>query len=478
MWSNYGTYSHGYLTILLSVFLIYTCIKDGRFEYTGPSMISIVCIAAVSVVWFLAYVASINTIQMLCLPLFVFFIICYFIGFKNIPVLLIPVLILLFTVPIWSSTLPMLQDIAVLVTDKLLSISSLDYRVVGNQVIFSKGIFEIEESCSGLRYLLVGVLLSIVYGFLNYKSIWSTLLLVLVAIVIMLIGNFIRILTVIGLGVIKGMDYPLVQDHENLGWVLFALFLLPLFITAYRINPMLWKNTAISRPVTQEKISHDGFNDRKGGSSLFSLLLMFVVYLVVISAAPLYANYIKSNLTEMASIDSSAKQLGPEWQGPLLLPSGWAPRYISFSDHFGEKYKKSEKIVTFNAYLYTEQVPEGELINTNNQVADKNRWSVSDSAIHQRVTDDGGANSIDVNQLTIQARQSKDCLRIWYWFEVNGVAYTKGWQVKLNEALMNLNGGSGSAIMSVSTSCENNPDLVLGEFLFDNFTQIKSLINW
>jgi len=468
-WNDYGTYSHGFLTILLTVFLLYTCVKNDRFSYSGPSIVSAFCIAILSLIWLIAYVSEVNTIQMLCMPFFVYFILTYFVGLKNYRILLVPVFILLFTIPVWQSILPALQDSAVYVTNKLLSLTNLEYRMVDNKIVISNGIFEIEESCSGLRYLLVGVLLSIVYGFLNYKSYWSTLILVLISVVIMLIGNYIRILVVIGLGVMKGMDNPLVQDHESLGWVLFAIFLIPLFTIARYLNPNLW----------EKSISKKSFSDNAEKRMGFSMLMLtFVVYLIVIAFAPLYANYIQNNITNMASFGSKSIQLDSEWEGPILLSSRWAPSYSSYSERINEQFVKNEKMVALNSYLYTKQVPKGELINANNQMVNKDKWKVSDLSMHQVVIDKVGKNSTVVNKLTIDSLQVKDCLRIWYWFEVNGIAYTKKWQVKLNEAVVSIKGNSGSAIMSIATSCNDNADIILSDFLFDNFSQLNNLIDW
>ena len=415
-WNEYGTYSHGYLTILLSAFLIYTCVKQARISYSGPSTVSAICILIISLIWLFAYLANINTIQMLCMPFFIYFILTYFSGLKNYRILLVPIFILLFTIPIWSLILPILQDTAVHATNKLLSISNLDYRVVDNTVIFSKGVFEIEESCSGLRYLLVGVLLSIIYGFLNYQSSWSMLVLILIAVTIMLIGNLIRIMVVIGLGVGKGMDYPLVKDHENLGWVLFAFLLVPLFIIARYLKPNLW-----------QKIAQDEINITSSDNSmrLNKLFFVFVIYLIVISAAPLYASYLMNDITKVASLKPNGVIADGRWTGPVLLSSRWAPNYSLYSEHFVGHYRKQGQTVVLNSFLYTNQGLNGELINVNNQLVDKNKWGITDVSSHQAVSDKANLNSISVNKVTIHSKQAKDCFRIWYWFDVNGAAYTK-----------------------------------------------------
>jgi len=60
-WNDYGTYSHGYLTVLLSMFLIYSCVKQEQFSYSRPSVLCALGAFVISLVWLVAYVASINT---------------------------------------------------------------------------------------------------------------------------------------------------------------------------------------------------------------------------------------------------------------------------------------------------------------------------------------------------------------------------------------------------------------------------------
>jgi len=156
-WNEYGTYSHGYLTVLLCMYLLYTCVKEEELTYTKPSIFSAFCLFFVSVVWLCAYLVKINTLQALCLPIFLYFTLTYFCGLKNFRKLIIPISILLFTIPVWRVFLPYLQDISVFVTERLLSFSDVKFHIVENRVMFSRGIFEIEESCSGLRYLLIKV---------------------------------------------------------------------------------------------------------------------------------------------------------------------------------------------------------------------------------------------------------------------------------------------------------------------------------
>gem|GEM_PF-2492138 len=466
-WNEYGTYSHGYLTVLLSIFLLYTCVRQARIVYRGPSVVSAVAAFFVSLVWFVGYIADINTIQMLCLPFLVFFTISYFSGLKNYKVLIVPVFILLFTVPIWSVFLPLLQEIAVFTTEKLLSFSKLEYLVVGNRVIFSEGIFQIEESCSGLRFLLVGVLLAVVYGFLNYQSHWSTMFLVLSTMVIMMIGNIIRILLVIWLGVVKGMDYPLVQDHENLGWVLFAFLLIPMFMVARFIDPNIFQTIEVKGAVHESR----SLNLSQLGAAL-------LLFLLAISIAPLYAGHLESRQKQVASLITGGFSPSNDWIEEIPGSSKWTPNYNFYSDIFAGQYTRRNQTVALDMRLYSSERPEGELINSNNQIVDKRFWKVVKTSIVD--ADLGGVKRQipKINKLSIKSLQGDECLRVWYWFEVGGEVYTTKWQVKLQEAFSVLNGKSGSAITTLATTCNKESDRILEDYLVENYLQIKKLIIW
>ncbi len=464
-WNTYGTYSHGYLTIIISIYLVYVSVKEKRLKISHSSFISAVWLLLVSLAWLLAYIANINTMQMLCIPFFLFFTFTYFFGWKNYKTLLIPIYILLFTIPIWSLLLPYLQGIAVNATSIALSFTNLDYQIVDNSVIFSKGIFVIEESCSGLRYVLVGMLLSMVFGFLNYHEYWRTLLLILVSIIIMLIGNLVRILIIIGLGVYKGVDYPLVQDHENLGWVVFAFFLVPLFLFARALNVNVGNaNTLVQKSETgKSDLSH-------------SPAIILLLYILVISAAPLFANYIESNQAEISMLDTSKIRASGEWVGPKLHAPLWEPNYLLYSEQFVAQFEKQNNTVALNILHYSILNPEGELINTENKIVDNRDWKIIDSLTGQVVKGQEGVKLLEVNTATITAKKSGECIRIWYWFEVGGENYVRKWRVKLNELIAKLQGRSGSALNAISTRCLRSTmdsDKILNDYLQLHYHSIK-----
>ncbi len=467
IWNEYGTYSHGYLTVLLSVYLTFVSVKENRINYSKPSIISALGLVLTSMVWLVSDLSGINIGQTLCLPFFVFFTTTYFLGLRSYRALLIPVFILLLVVPVWSVLLPYLQGIATYLVNNVLSFSSLEYQSIGKKIILQAGVFEIEESCSGLRFILVGVLLSVVFGFLNYKSYWATLLLVLSSIVIMLVANVVRILVIIAIGAKTDMAHPLVQDHASLGWVIFAIFLVPLFVLARYLDPNLFF-----------KGKDDNCIDGRGEFSMFSVFISLVLYLSIIFVAPFYAQYAKNNIDQVAKIDNRLDVV-KGWDKLDLNESKWELNYILYSGRFKAEYIKNENEVALSIYLYTKEIAGSELINFNNTLVDESKWSVVKSVGNQPVSPVSGSTPLlYVNKATIESDVLGECKRIWYWFDIDGKTYTKGWRVKLGEALMLVKGKSGSVINTISTSCGEASDRILAGFLADNFYNVKKITIW
>ena len=466
IWNEYGAYSHGYMTVLLAAYLIYICVKENRIDYSKPTVVSLIGLFLTSIVWLVSYLSGINIGQTLSLPFFVFFTITYFVGLRNYRVLFIPVFLLLLVVPIWSIFLPSLQGIATYLVNNILSFTTLEYQSSGNKIILASGIFEIEESCSGLRFLLVGVLLSIVFSFLNYKSYWSAFILILSSILIMLTANVVRILVIIAIGAKTEMTHPWVQDHASLGWVVFAIFLIPLFVLARRLDPN------ISIVEEENKLPVSGYE-----FVLSKRLIALVFYVATICFAPLYAQYAKNNINQVAKLDDDVGVLAG-WSRLDLNRSKWELKYISYAQRYEAEYTKNKHKVDLSVYLYTKAVPGSELINFNNTLVDKDKWSIVSNNGNQQIMLENNVSSINVNKATIESDVLSECKRVWYWYEVDGEAYTKKLRVKLSEALMVIKGKSGSTINAVSTSCDENSDLILTEFLSDNMSRLKKLTIW
>jgi exosortase/archaeosortase family protein len=101
------------------------------------------------------------------------------------------------------------------------------------------GTIVIADGCSGLRYLVIALLIAYLLCLLNRYPIKISIMVLIIATFLGLITNWIRILIIILIGYYTEMQHSLVRDHEFFGWVLFAGILFPaLYLSPqFRINP-------------------------------------------------------------------------------------------------------------------------------------------------------------------------------------------------------------------------------------------------
>jgi len=472
IWSTSGTYSHGFVSIILVAYLLYVGKNSSVYQHTKPFLSSLILIFLTSLMWFLGNLASVNTLLVFTLPIFLVTIYLLYFGWIVAKQNVIPLTILFFALPVWSVLLPYLQTMTVFSSALLLKVLAIEHVIENNYVKLPQGIFEIEESCSGLRYLLVGVTLSLAYGYLNYQNLKKTTALVISSVLLMIFGNYLRVLVVILLGIWKGMSYPLVQDHANLGWVLFGLLLLPLYYVAKIIER---SQSPIFNTKNKTKFCDQNFSKIK-------YPFIFILFLASISVAPIYANYLSSAITSSGTSSSLEVSAAGEWQGPMSFSSKWIPNYSFYSDSYTAQYTNPDsKKVTLTMHAYKAQQQAKEMININNTLVNSLKWKHIDLELSMPIR---GAEfrNMNINKATIMSSDEKSCLRVWYWFDVYGNNLTKKWQVKIHELRAVVLGKTGSALVTISTQCTKDgkiQDEILHNYFENNYAEIKkSLISY
>ena len=162
-------------------------------------------------------------------------------------------LFLLLSLPtFYSQWVPGLQSLTVVVVEGLLHLVGLPVLVQEYHIAIPRGQFVIAEGCSGERYLTSNLLLLFFYSLLNRYRIYQFLLGLLVTVFLALLMNWIRVVIVILFGHFFGIEHSLVQAHENPGWVLYGLQLVPLFYLLLKIERLDWKQPLAYQPVTRD----------------------------------------------------------------------------------------------------------------------------------------------------------------------------------------------------------------------------------
>ncbi len=147
--------------------------------------------------------------------------------------------LLAFSLPYFPLLVPYLQAMAVFVVEGTLSLFGIPVLVQENYIAIPRGQFYVADSCSGFRYLANNLILFFLYVLFSRFNTRQFLMAFGMTVLLALIVNWLRIFIIIFVAHNWGLDVPFfVQDHGNLGWVVYIFMLLPFFYGFLRIERM------------------------------------------------------------------------------------------------------------------------------------------------------------------------------------------------------------------------------------------------
>lgn len=224
IWTNTQkeTYTHGYLVLLLSLWLVVRVRKRLAALPTQAAPGALLALALLSAAWLWAWRAAIQEVHLLLVPLLLLSAITAVLGWRSIRLTAFPVLYLYFALPLWGNINGLVREASSAATAALLWITGLPAYMQGNYIRLPAGTIEIANSCSGLHALIVGLALAALYGEINDDPPRRRILWIAVMGAASLIVNWIRIFVVVSAAYATDMRSSLVEHHYWLGWWLFG----------------------------------------------------------------------------------------------------------------------------------------------------------------------------------------------------------------------------------------------------------------
>lgn len=230
-----GTYSHAYLMPFVILFLVWRAWAQQQLQLRWNPVFFTLFIASLLVFLWLT-VAQQSLLSRLMLPIPLAFALASL--FTVNASLLVPVSLLWFITPIWGLLNDALQSLSVAAVTKIMSWTHIPTYVEGNFVHIPSGSFEIAGGCSGLRYFIVAVALSIIFCFMNFTKKSSMLVFMGAAMAGAIVTNWIRIALIIYIGDYSNMQSSIVYDHNMFGWYIFIPFIVLLFYFGSKLEPL------------------------------------------------------------------------------------------------------------------------------------------------------------------------------------------------------------------------------------------------
>ena len=453
LWNEEGTYSHGFIIPFLSLYLLFQKKTDISNVSLKPAPILLIPLSFILFLWLFASISETQIIELSLLPL-IFIIACVSItGYRAALIIAMPLLYLFFATPAWDILIPALQKMAVLSNELALTLSGIPTYIENTVVTIPAGKFEIAGGCSGISFLVATLSLTTFYALNQFNSFKPIIIVFLISIIFAIVLNWIRIYMIILIGHFTDMQSSIVNDHDNFGWTLYAISLIPLYFIAKRLTPA----EAIEESNTNKPSSR---NDNKSYPKIFILPpILLIIGMTYIS------NHIQNK--ETSTLDGIPPPLAQSpWAGPIYF-NQWTPSYRGASIESDLLYIGTGNIpdVSLHIYYYGKQSRDIELISISNSIAD-------DDLIKSQKNIKLGQH--DITETIIQNEDNKERL-IWHWFNVNNTNTIKPLWAKLLQAQELINGKISSSLISLSIECNtqcDNEKIPLEIFLNKHYDKI------
>ncbi len=368
------SYSHGFLLLAIALGLSFQAWNKSRPK-PGFYPLWLVPLSAGLLAYYLGYLLRIQALQELTVVPLLLAVMAVFLGWQQVKRFIIPIGILFFAIPVWDFLSWPLQLITVEINRLLLGLFGIEFRVDGVFVyLIGVGAFEVAHGCSGLRYLLVGQLLAVLYGHLNFKKVRTRLILYLFGVLLALLANWIRVFVIIYMGHETNMQSSLIADHDTFGWWVFAGTLVPLFCIARKLEASRHESVETSLPggPTQDR--------KPTGEPWFALATTVGLTLLVFLILPTAQTSVAERVVPL-TLEIPRERYSPLFQSNL---EGWRPT-VKHPDRAYEqtffdrglaagKYQEAPEKVLVGVYSYDFQRPRAELIQYGNRLYDNKEW--------------------------------------------------------------------------------------------------------
>lgn len=437
-WSEMNrAYAHGYVVLGLTFYLLY--ISRNKIFLLNQSVTSqyfsiyLAAILLSSILWFLASSIQVQVIQLFTVILMVWLWLAVVFGKSSSIHALMTIGLLLTAMPLWEGLVFYLQSMTIFVTQLCLSSFGIIAFVDGYFIYLVDGMIEVAEECSGLKYFLAGLSLSIVYAELNINTIQRKIGIVLLAVIIAIMANWIRVISLVLIADFSKMQSSMLYKHDNLGWVVFIFCFAIFFIIAHKIDP----GRKIDRERDQAQLPSDS-TSRLIGNYYFRA---FSATLAA-SILPVFSWFV----TVAPGTDLLSHQLQFEMAKKIDKPV-WVPNYAGYDEINTWRVTVDAREVDITIMSYRDQKQGRELIYYSNKL---------NSSSYKLKNIDGleVAEGLSINRSVLSDQSGK--LLVGWYYKVGNFESINSNMAKLLQIPSIMQGIPVASLVTISMRCESS----------------------
>lgn len=344
-----------------------------------------------------------------------------------------PLLFMLFAIPVGEELVPTLQVLTARLAMEMLSWTSLPIYQSGLYIEIPQGKFVVAEACSGIRFFIGSLVFGAIYSHLSYRVFWRKCAFMVLAAVVPIVANAVRVFGIVLIGYYSDMEYATGADHLIYGWVFFAIVLVVLVLLGE-----LFKQKTEIEEIHGDDADHAPFIARMRRP------LWMVVACLLVANVWAWSIEVRDAHSEQGIDDSALTAVA----SPQAV-TDWQPEFKGAAQTYrGQLLALSggQRVDVLLAYAPEDR--EGrELVSSQNNWYRKDKWHFANEMTTETTLD---AETLPVRVLTIQA--SNNIYRsIAYVYVLPAGYFNSPIRAKLAQTLDRVLGGSGEgAVVALS----------------------------
>jgi EpsI family protein len=433
--------SHGLLLLPLSYYLLakewYQRRHNLHISFRPLLLLSLVFL---SVIWLLTDIAQIRVGSQLMLIIILSVMVLALFGIKHTRRLVLPILLLISATTVWSVLSQPLQVPTAVFVNQMLHITGYTSFQESYFITIPEGIFEVGDTCSGLRYQIAAITLSIIYAFFAHYTLRQASVYLLLASAVAFISNSIRIYIVVLSGHYTNMTHSLLDDHIWLGWVVFvicyAAFMYLTVSVEKRLKIGQSPSVAESNEGSVEKVAYS------------KSILIAAVLLISASVGPIFSVISKSGYS-VKQVSDFEFDFNQTELSEVAVESHWNPSWQNADFEKRTAYRFTGFDIDFYTAYYATQEQGKEAVNDLNQAYDKDVWIRADRV--DREIDLSAGRKISIQEETIVDNKRNERI-VWQWYYIGGELTSSRLQSKFYAILGALKGQFDSSVIVLSSA--------------------------
>lgn len=411
--------AHGLATAIIFIGLLLIHPPKPASSTSGLSqrpyhLIGGIALIGVTLAWVLLELVRIDTLAYLVLPAGVMALSWTLLGFHKALSFLPYVALLSLSLPFWADLVPPLVSLASVVVGSWVRLFGMTALIEGNSITLPYGRLLIADGCSGIRYFAISILLAMMTSILNDYRWKGWLITVVVAMLIGLVANWVRITILVFVAYETNMESDLLTDHETMGWIVFGAFILP----ALYFSPVRKRITS---------------SDERETSKLSITKVGIPAIIVAVILGPVALTLAQTSAGQQPSWELQLegfqpRQASAELPLPISLPSGLDQKILSTRNAWvslaqSQKTTSEEKLVPYLPQMF-----------------DKSSWQIEER--------------LAPGVLLYRNILTRDRVIMAQWYQVGSRSSLNYRQAKLLQIPATLSGESRFALVTIQVPCK------------------------